>query len=466
MANEEALDLITDVPISDLEKATRINPADLFVLEQDGVAKSLSGQLLISYVMSLMGGHGSITNIVKTGTNGLVDSYSIVMEDEKTFSFDVTNGNGIKSVEKTATDGLEDTYTITFDNGNKKEFTVKNGEKGDKGDPTPVWIKYASQMPSEESPSFGDLPDAYIGIYSGDASTAPKDWKMYSWYQWKGFKGDAGERGRTIFYSNTETQTREDRTFNPSQVSTRGDTLRISDLILDKSGNLFEITRLPTNDNYVIYGHYLTSLVGPEGPSRDSGTGFYETTKAPPGELSNSVYVFDLNTINGNHNELRSGDFIFDSDYNIFRIEAIGATNVRASWVTTWSINTGGTYLPERFDYIIMNSATEGSYKQFRVSVDDSGTLTATEIIKMGTAIFEDYSYWGAFEGTLSFVIGMTWYQFCDSEYNTQNFTVSGDVINEPSGCYLLYKTSSSTYRTVSPNDKIVDGREYLWDMR
>lgn len=46
-------------------------------------------------------------------------------------------GNGILSVVKTGTNGTVDTYTITFTNGTKATFTVtngKNGAKGDKGD--------------------------------------------------------------------------------------------------------------------------------------------------------------------------------------------------------------------------------------------------------------------------------------------------------------------------------------------
>lgn len=46
-------------------------------------------------------------------------------------------GNGILSVVKTGTNGTVDTYTITFTNGTKATFTVtngKNGARGDKGD--------------------------------------------------------------------------------------------------------------------------------------------------------------------------------------------------------------------------------------------------------------------------------------------------------------------------------------------
>ena len=43
-------------------------------------------------------------------------------------------GNGIVSIEKTGTSGLVDTYTILYTDGTSTTFTVTNGEKGDKGD--------------------------------------------------------------------------------------------------------------------------------------------------------------------------------------------------------------------------------------------------------------------------------------------------------------------------------------------
>ena len=43
-------------------------------------------------------------------------------------------GNGISSIEKTGSSGLVDTYTITFTDGTSTTFSVTNGAKGDKGD--------------------------------------------------------------------------------------------------------------------------------------------------------------------------------------------------------------------------------------------------------------------------------------------------------------------------------------------
>ena len=42
-------------------------------------------------------------------------------------------GNGIASTSKTGTSGLVDTYTITYTNGNTDTFTVTNGQNGTNG---------------------------------------------------------------------------------------------------------------------------------------------------------------------------------------------------------------------------------------------------------------------------------------------------------------------------------------------
>ena len=43
-------------------------------------------------------------------------------------------GVGIQKIEKTGTDGLVDTYTITYTNGQTTTYTVTNGADGEKGD--------------------------------------------------------------------------------------------------------------------------------------------------------------------------------------------------------------------------------------------------------------------------------------------------------------------------------------------
>lgn len=78
------------------------------------------------FAFSNLKGKG-IQSISKTGTSGLVDTYTITYDGGTTTTFTVTNGNGIQSIAKTGTSGLVDTYTITYDNGTTTTFQVTNG---------------------------------------------------------------------------------------------------------------------------------------------------------------------------------------------------------------------------------------------------------------------------------------------------------------------------------------------------
>ena len=90
---------MADKAISQLNAATSVNSLDLFVLEQSGEAKKLTGQILENWLVSFADGHGGIQSISKTsttGTNPVIDTYTIVYADETTSTFTVTNGmNGV-----------------------------------------------------------------------------------------------------------------------------------------------------------------------------------------------------------------------------------------------------------------------------------------------------------------------------------------------------------------------------------
>ena len=195
---------MADKAISELVAAEQIKSTDMFVLEQDGTAKRLQGQTLLNWLTAAADGHGGISNIAKTGTDGLVDTYTITLADTTTKTFTVTNGNGLTAFEKLSTVGLVDTYRFTRSDGTYFTFAVANGAKGDTGEASHVWIKYASQQPTASSHSMGDLPDAWMGVYSGTATEAPDDWQQYTWYQIKGEKGDTGAAatvtGTTVEY--------------------------------------------------------------------------------------------------------------------------------------------------------------------------------------------------------------------------------------------------------------------------
>ena len=184
---------MADKSIDQLNAAEKIYATDLFVLQQSGSAKKLTGQVLLNWLTAAADGHGGIQSIEKLSTSVLADTYRITLADTTVFDFVVNNGRGITGISKTSTSGLVDTYTISYNNGTTSTFSVKNGEKGGKGDNAYIWIKYASQKPTESSHSMGDIPDNWIGIYSGNASTAPTDWKQYKWYKFKGEKGNTGD---------------------------------------------------------------------------------------------------------------------------------------------------------------------------------------------------------------------------------------------------------------------------------
>lgn len=218
---------MADKAISELVAATQVQPSDLFVLEQSGAAKKLTGQVLENWLVTLADGHGGIQSITKTGTSGLTDTYRITLADETYQDIQVTNGRGITGFAKTGTSGLVDTwrvsyndgthtdisvtngrgitknelvstsglvntYRITYNDGTTQTYTVTDGAKGDKGDNTYTHIKYASQEPTAASHSMGDVPDAWMGVYTGALATAPTDWTLYKWNKVKGEQGDTG----------------------------------------------------------------------------------------------------------------------------------------------------------------------------------------------------------------------------------------------------------------------------------
>lgn len=151
---------MADKQISDLVAATSIQVADLFVLEQSGTAKKLTGQILVNYLTSIADGHGGIASITWT-----------------------TSG--------TAGDGQYHYATIHYADTTTSTFTIQDGYKGDTGDSWYMYIKYSSDLPTSDA-DMGNTPDNWIGLYSGTASTAPSHYTDYTWFQWKGDTGATG----------------------------------------------------------------------------------------------------------------------------------------------------------------------------------------------------------------------------------------------------------------------------------
>ena len=151
---------MADKQISDLTAATSVQTSDLFVLEQSGTAKKLTGQILINFLTAIADGHGGIASITwqTSGTSG---------------------------------DGQLHTATIHYADTTTSTFSIRDGYKGDQGDSWYIHLKYSSDMPTSDA-DMGDTPDNYIGIYSGTSSTAPTAYTSYEWFKWKGDTGNTG----------------------------------------------------------------------------------------------------------------------------------------------------------------------------------------------------------------------------------------------------------------------------------
>lgn len=202
-------------------------------MEQGGTAKKLTGQILENWLVHMADGHGGIQSITRVGTSGLVDTYRITYADTTTSTFTVTNGKAIQSIVKTpaVAPSLTDSYRINYNDGTNYDFDVDNGRgisnitwttsgtagdgqvhtgtityndgtastivftdgvKGDTGDAVYTHIKYASQQPTEDA-DMGDVPDDWMGIYTGTSESAPTHYTDYAWYQIKGAKGNTGD---------------------------------------------------------------------------------------------------------------------------------------------------------------------------------------------------------------------------------------------------------------------------------
>lgn len=150
---------MADRSISELPTASTIGATDLFVLQQANAAKKLTGQALENWLLQMADGHGGIQSISKTSSTG--------------------------------SNPIVDTYTITFADTTTSTFTVTNGIKGDTGAQTYVHVKYSAVQPTRDA-DIGDIPDEWMGIYIGLASVAPTHYTDYTWNKVRGEKGDTG----------------------------------------------------------------------------------------------------------------------------------------------------------------------------------------------------------------------------------------------------------------------------------
>ena len=92
---------MADKAISQLTEATEVQVSDLFVLEQTGVAKKLTGQTLMNDLATALDGHGGIADITYAApvAPSLTGTLTITLADNTSYTVSVVDGNGISSVQ-------------------------------------------------------------------------------------------------------------------------------------------------------------------------------------------------------------------------------------------------------------------------------------------------------------------------------------------------------------------------------
>lgn len=205
---------MADKTLGMLVPATDIFPTDLFLVEQSGVAKNVPGQVMINFLTRVADGHGGVSDFKLLSSSGREKTYQFIMADQTTYSFTVTDGNGIANFQHTVS-GLVHTCKLILDDGTEYTFRINDGAKGDKGDNAYVHIRFASQKPTSSSSSMGTEPDDWIGFYSGNKSVAPTDPMEYVWAPFKGATGNTGSPA-TLTSAKVEYQVGTSGTIEPS----------------------------------------------------------------------------------------------------------------------------------------------------------------------------------------------------------------------------------------------------------
>ena len=103
---------MADKKIFELVAAEKITASDMFVLEQNGTAKKLTGQVLLNWLTAAADGHGGIQSYTLQKTEGLVKTYRFTLADKSYMDIQIIDGRGIRSVEKVDTIDLVDIYQI------------------------------------------------------------------------------------------------------------------------------------------------------------------------------------------------------------------------------------------------------------------------------------------------------------------------------------------------------------------
>ncbi len=235
--------------ISQLTPTTVITNDDLFVLEQDAEAKSITGRNLVSQLAARLDGHGGVESwalISTTETNPVVRTYRVTMTDGSYFDISIADGaagprgeNGASvSITSSAVDyaigasgviaptsGWDSTvpeaspgsYLWTRTSVTYSDGTTTTGYSvsyiGTDGETYYVHIRYADKEPTSDSDVL-TTPSAWMGVYTGPSPTAPTAYTAYAWDHIRG-----GDYYTWVRYSAELPDSDSDMTINPTAAT-------------------------------------------------------------------------------------------------------------------------------------------------------------------------------------------------------------------------------------------------------
>ena len=342
---------MADKTIGSLTPASSVGQSDLFVLEQNSTAKSLSGQTLITYLLAMIDGHGGITSI--------------------TWSESGESGNGATH-----------TGTINLADGSTSQVVLRDGLKGNTGQKTYVWIKYSSKNPTSNA-DMGDAPDAWMGVYAGEASTAPSSYQSYKWYQIKGATGAAATLvSRTVQYQESTSPINATGTWQDTVPTVApGNYLWTHIVITFDSGSpveWFEVARQGTNG---VDGIGAVSTVNGIGPDANNDV----TVTASDISYGNQTVANALDTLSSSitsaQNIINTQGILKGEGSGVVSQAALGTDYGAKSFTVTlaanaWSSNaqtiTDSKFVTSGYAYTVgPNSASRQAYINANIYADD-----------------------------------------------------------------------------------------------
>lgn len=338
---------MADKSIFELNLQTTFAPNDRLVVGNyaNSDAEAITGQQLIALLATALDGHGGIASIAKTSSSG--------------------------------TNPVVDTYTVTYADATTTTFTVTNGLKGDTGAQTYVWLRWAHTQPTQWSDTSSN-PDDWMGIYTGLASTQPTTVSSYAWYEIKGDKGDTGDAASLVSTS-VDYQTSSSGTVVPSGTWTstvptvaQGDFLWTRTMLTFNSGS-------PITSYAVSYagidGQGSPSSATPQmdngNGSAGVGTAFSRDDHVHPSDTSKQDLIAASGMLKGAGNGSVSAA-TKGTDYGAL---SFTVTLASASWSSLAQTVSNANFITSGYAYIVSPaSASFTAYGEAGIYADDVTT--------------------------------------------------------------------------------------------